>query len=268
MEIDLDKIIRDKNPRLYRWLPHFVINWLKRTVHVDEINYCLRMYGNNEGVDFVRDILNHFDVKRCSSGFERLAPQGRYIFAANHPLGGFDGLVLADEIEKHCGQVKIVVNDLLMNLGPLAPLFVPVNNYGGQSVDHVAAMNEMYRSDNEILYFPAGFCSRKIDGRIQDLPWKKSFISKAIQYKRDVVPVYVDAENSRFFYNLYNFRKALGIKSSVETIYLPDEMIRQRGKTIRLTAGEPISYKTFTKERTLVQWAEYVRNLTYSLGRD
>ncbi|MDR1886734.1 MAG: 1-acyl-sn-glycerol-3-phosphate acyltransferase [Prevotellaceae bacterium] len=264
--VDLDKTFYEKNPKLYKMLPKFVMNYLKRIVHQDEVNEILTSYGyEHRGLSFNRKVLEHLNIGYETEHGENLPPKdGRYIFASNHPLGGLDGIILIDLIGEHYGNVKFVVNDLLMYLTPLRDVFVPVNKHGRQSTNYAVMMDELYSSDTQVLYFPAGLCSRKIKGEIIDLAWKKSFVSKAIKYKRDVVPVYFDGRNSGFFYNIANIRKSLGIKANIEMLYLADEMFRQKNARFTVKAGKSISYRDL-QEMGVVKGMEYVRNKVYEL---
>ena len=185
---------------------------------------------------------------------------------ANHPLGGFDGMVLIHIIGKYFKNIKFLVNDILMNIFNIEEFFIPVNTFGSQSVEYVKRIEEEYASDAQILNFPAGLCSRKIKGRILDLEWKKSFINKAIKHKRNIIPLHFGGRNSNFFYNLANFRKFLGIKTNIELFFLPDELYTQKNKTILVKFGNPISYRTFNKSKTHKEWAKWVKDKAYALG--
>jgi putative hemolysin len=175
-------------------------------------------------------------------------------------------MVLLDEVGKFFPDVKFVVNDFLINVKNLEPVFVPVNKVGRQTAEYVAKIDAAYSSDCQILYFPAGLCSRKIKGKITDLEWHKNFINKAVKFKRDIIPVYFEGKNTNFFYNLANFRKRVGIKVNIEMLYLVDEMYKQKNSKINLVFGEPISYTTFDKTKTPTEWANYVREKVYSLS--
>jgi len=266
--IDVEKIIANKNPRLKKLLPKFLISYLKRIIHQDEINGMLRRHGHKRGLEFVNSSLKELDINYRVYGIEHLKLEGRYLFASNHPLGGLDGLIMMSEMGRHYDNIKFVVNDLLMNIKQLEPLFIPVNKHGRQSSEYAELIEQAYASDTQILYFPAGICSRKVKGSITDLRWHKSFIQKAIKHRRDVVPVYFSGRNSEFFYNLSNFRTKLGIKLNFEFIYLVDEMFRQKNKKIDIVIGEPIPYQTFDSSRTLVEWAEFVREKSYALAEE
>jgi putative hemolysin len=247
-------------------LPKFVMNYLKKTIHQDEVNEILTAYGyEHKGLSFNRKVLEHLNISYTTFNDESLPPKdGRYIFASNHPLGALDGIILIDLIGEHYGNVKFIVNDLLMYLTPLREVFAPVNKYGRQSSDYAIVIDELYRSDKQILYFPAGMCSRKIKGEIVDLGWKKSFVAKAIKYKRDVVPMFFDGSNSNFFYNLANVRKSLGIKANVEMLYLSDEMFRQRNARFTVKIGKTVPYG-YLQEMGIRKSIEYVRNKVYEL---
>jgi len=190
---------------------------------------------------------------------------GRYIIASNHPLGGLDGMALIQVAGRVRKDIVFPVNDLLMNVPGLRPLFIPINKHG-KNTENVRIIEETFASDKVVLYFPAGLVSRKQRGGvIRDLAWKKTFITKARQHKRDVVPVYISGRNSDFFYNLANRRKRLGIKANLEMLFLVDEMVKQKDKPIRITFGEPIPYTTFDRSKTDSQWAKWVKEVVYSL---
>ncbi len=117
-----------------------------------------------------------------------------------------------------------------------------------------------------MLIFPAGLVSRRQAGRVvKDLEWKKSFIHKAVQNKKDVVPVYIEGRNSNFFYNLAYWRKKIGVKANIEMFYLVDEMYKQRGKTLTFIIGKPIPWKLFTSEHREEYWAKKVKEHVYAL---
>jgi len=265
LQIDVEKVLRSKNPTLVSAIPSFAINYLKRIIHQDDLNTILRNFGHLKDVEFIGPTLDFMGIKYKAFGVENLPAEGRYFFVSNHPLGGLDGLVFMNELGKYYRNIKFPVNDLLMNLENLSGIFLPINKHGGQVKDAIKKLEETYASDSQILYFPAGLCSRKNHGVIEDLAWHKSFINKAIQHKRDVVPAFFSGRNSNFFYNLSNVRKFLGIKANLEMLYLPDEMFRQKQKEICLAFGKPIPWQTFDSSRSPVEWAEWVKSKSYEL---
>lgn len=264
--IDVEKVIGGKSPRLLKALPRFIIRYLKRIIHEDEINQILGQYGHKQGVEFIDSALQLMEVTYNVEGLENLSPDGRYLFASNHPLGGLDGMILIHLLGQKYPDVKFPVNDLLMYLTQLQSVFIPVNKHGAQSSQNAKTLEEAYGSSAQILYFPAGLCSRKQKGKIEDLEWKKSFITKAVKHKRDIVPVYFSGKNSNFFYNLARLRAFLGIKANIEMLYLVDEMFKQKGKSITIKIGKPISYNFFDNSKTPQEWALCMKKKVYELS--
>lgn len=265
--IDIDNIIRSKNPKLLKILPRFILNYLKRVIHEKEINVALERYKDDEELDFVAGILKEFGANINVINPGNIPSSGRYIIASNHPLGGLDGLSLIHVVGKVRRDIIFPVNDLLLNLKNLRPLFIPINKHG-KNTDNISILEETFASDVMVLYFPAGLCSRKKKGKILDLEWKNTFIKKSIQYKRDIIPVHIDGRNSNFFYNLANLRKRIGIKANIEMLYLVDEMFRQHNKCINITFGNPISYRIFDKKYGSKEWADLIKTHVYELGQD
>jgi putative hemolysin len=264
-KIDIKNVLYSKNPSLARAIPAFVINYLKRIVHQEELNEFLGKYGHLRDAELIAAGLMHFKIKYSVSGTENIPEKGRYIFVSNHPLGGLDGLVFIFELSKHFPDIKFPVNDILTNIKNLSGIFLPVNKHGLQGKDAARMMEEAYSSDCQILYFPAGLCSRKKRGIIRDLQWHKSFISKSVQHQRDIVPAFFSGRNSNFFYNLANIRKLLGIKANIEMLYLADEMFKQKDKEIRLVFGKPIPWETFDRTKPALEWADWVKTKSYDL---
>ena len=265
IKIDIAKVLKHKAPKTR--VPKFIVNYLRRIVHEDEFNRFFKENPDLKNLDFIEAAFKYLEVTTNIEGTENLPPKGgRYIFASNHPLGGLDGIatgyLLGKEYE---GKVRFFSNDLMMNLHPMRELFVPVNKTGAQSKDHAEMMQQLYESDNHLVTYPAGMCSRKINGKIIDLEWKKNFISKAIQYQRDVVPIYFEGRNSNFFYNLAKVRKFLGIKLNIEMMYLADEMFKQKGNRFTIRIGKPIPWQTFDKSKSQAHWAEWVKEIVYSM---
>jgi len=263
--INLEKIFQAKNPRMHRMIPGFVFGYLRRVIHQDGVNAALYEFRDLQGLDFVNAILNRFGVIVESVGLENLPAKGRYLIASNHPLGGLDGMALMREIGRVRTDFLFPVNDLLMNLPNLRELFIPINKHGSNA-ENIRLFNQTFASDILLLYFPAGLVSRKQKGKIIDLEWKKTFISKAVQYQRDIIPVHISGRNTDFFYSLANWRKRLGIKVNIEMLYLVDEMFKQKDKIIRITFGRPIPVGVFDKRYAHAQWANLLKEHVYDLG--
>lgn len=262
----IEQLFKSKNPRLARMIPGFVYSFLKRIIHQNEINEFIAKYGDRKGLDFSDGILEFLDVSYNVVGEENLpSPDGRYIFASNHPLGGPDGIILISFLGTRYKQLKFPVNDLLLNLKNLNNIFLAVNKHGALAKEAVTAIENAYASDSQIIMFPAGMVSRKSHGVVTDAEWQKSFISKAIQYQRDIVPIYVDGKNSNFFYNLANFRTGIGLKINLEMLYLPDETFKKRGQNFTIHIGKPIPWQTLNKSKKPIEWAQEVKKIVYGL---
>jgi 1-acyl-sn-glycerol-3-phosphate acyltransferase len=266
-KIDIKKIIGNKNPGVLKVLPRFVLNYIKRIVHEEELNSFLLQTRDASGYDFVRATIQIFQINAISEGLENIPKEGGCIIVCNHPLGGIDGIAVMHEVGKIRKDMKALVNDILMNLENLNSLLIPVNKHDKNRICNLRQIDLAYESGECIIVFPAGLVSRKQKGIIKDLEWKKSFITKAVKYKRNVIPIHIDGQNSDFFYNLALFRKFLGIKSNIEMFYLVDEVYKQKGKLLKITAGKPFHYQNFTKEHSDVYWAEKVKEKVYELGK-
>ena len=267
LQVDLERGIRDKNPSLARWLPRPLLSYLKGTIHQDEINRILKSYSHLDPIGFIRATLADMRIGYRSQGLDRLPADGRYLFVSNYPFGGMDGMMLCAELSTRFSEVRIIVNDLLMNLRPLAPLFVPVNKHGRQNARYAQTLRDTLESNAQIATFPAGLCSRRHHGRVADPRWKHSFVKNALESRRDIVPVRFDGELSSFFYNLSNLRSALGIRANIEMLYLPDEMFRQKGRHFDIRFGEPVRSLSLLDAPDKV-WAGRIRDIVYGLGSE
>ncbi len=266
IKIDVEKVLKNKAPKTK--VPKFIINILRRIIHEKDFNQLFQKNAGVKNLDFIEKSLKMFDITTSITGKENLPPVGgKYIFASNHPLGGLDGMTIGLIIgREYAGKVKLFTNDLLMYVVPLNELFIPVNKVGNQAKAHAETLQDFFDSDDHLITFPAGMCSRMKKGKIVDLEWKKNFISKSIQYKRDIVPIYFEGRNSSFFYNLANIRKMLGIKLNIEMLFLADEMFKQKGKHFTIKIGKPIPWQTFNKSKSLNYWAQWVKEIVYKIG--
>lgn len=265
--IDVEKVIASKSEKLAKRLPKFIVRYLKKTLHQEEINQLLEENKDVYGYDFCRDIIKRWDIKVVAHGLENVPESGGQIYAANHPLGGMDAMAIVEALGHKRKDIKFLVNDVLLNLKNLKGLFIGINKFGGTSTEAIQEVKELFESEQAIFVFPSGMVSRKIKGEVQDLEWKKTFITRSRVNQKDVIPVYIDGELSNFFYRLAKFRKALGIKLNIDMLYLADELYKQHGKTINITFGKPIPYSTFSKEKTDKDWAFWVREKTYELRK-
>lgn len=273
LQIDLDAILRG---RLAGWrgrlLPRPLTSALERVIHQRELNEMLRMAWPREGSDFAQAIYDYLGLSMQVSGRENIPESGRFIFASNHPLGGLDGIGLVKVLGGIYGDenIRFLVNDMLMNVAPLRPVFLPINKYGSQGRAAAAAINGAFDSDKQIVVFPAGLVSRlQSDGSIRDLTWQKSFVIKAVQSQRDIIPVRFDGLNRPRFYKTAHMRKRLGLKINIEQAMLPAELCAARGRAYEVTFGRPVSWISL-KERisageTPLALAAEIRATVYSL---
>lgn len=267
--IDIDKILYDKMGSKAKYVPRPLVSWLKRILHQDEVNRYLWESRHLTGTEWLEECVRYLDMTLEVVGEENLPDKNDgklYTFVSNHPLGGADGVALGSIIGRHYdSRFRYLVNDILMNLPGLAPLCIPINKTGGQARNFPAMVKTGFESDNHILMYPAGLCSRRRDGEIRDLPWSKTFIVKSVQYQRDVVPIHFGGQNSDFFYKLANFSDKYVKKVNIAMIYLVDEMYKNVHKTFRVTIGKPIPWQTFDKSRTPAEWAQYVQDRVYEM---
>ena len=263
--IDIEKAIRSKNPRLLRWMPRFLLRYIKQIVHEEEANSVIAANEGKNGYEFSKYIIDHLEIKVAIEGLENIPKTGGAILTINHPLGGMDAISIITEVYPIRHDMKFVVNDLLVQLANLRDLFVGVNKHGSNSKDSLRELNRVYESDGLVFVFPAGLVSRRKSGKVEDLEWKKTFITRARKTQKEIIPVYVEGELSNFFYRLANIRTKVGVKANLEMFYLVDELFKQRGKTIQVIFGEAILPDEFDSSKTDYEWAQWVKQKTYNL---
>lgn len=267
-KVDVAVVLREKAPKWADKVPTWAINWLRRTIHEEELNHIYENYWNYKPQPFIQACFRDWRVSYSIEGLENLEKEGRYLFVSNHPFGGMDGLMLIDKLLDRFGDVRVVVNDILKVITPLEELWVPVNKHGAQNSECARRFEEAFFGDKPILTFPAGLCSRRIEGKVQDLAWKTNFLKKAYASQRTIVPIFVEGKLSNFFYNLSNIRKALGVKANIEMLWLVDEMFRQHDRHFRIRVGEPIALTELHEVGTLQEQVQYIREKCYALEKE
>jgi putative hemolysin len=264
--VDVHRILKEKNPSVYKFTPSFVLSYLKRIVHQDEINEFQEKAQNLFGLDYLDACISKVGARITYSGLENIPAENGVLLASNHPLGGLDGMALMQVVSKKRKDIRFLVNDILIYLRNFGELFVPVNKTGENPRAYISRIDQTFGSDNCVLTFPAGLVSRRKKGVIKDLEWSKSFIASAIKYKKPVVPVLIDGRLSNWFYNLSAFRKFIGVKANIEMMYLADEMFKQRNQKIHIIFGEAIPWEYFDKSKTHKDWADIMRDYIYELN--
>ena len=274
LQFDIRAVLKQKAPKAH--VPGFLIRYLERIAHIKQMNAFLRKYPDVKNYDFIRLVLD--EELGCSAsidGIENIPTDGKpLIFASNHPLGGLDGMIIAQMIHESRSSrgdsrpLKVIVNDLLMFMEPLAGLWAPVNKVGRLTKEQAQQQHALWESETDVLTFPAGICSRlqRIEGKwqIQDFEWQKNFIQRAREYQRDIVPIYFEGRNSKFFYTLAYIRKLLHIKLNIEMLYLVDEMYGAHGKHFKVHVLPPISYTSMDTPKSPKEWAEYIKQIVYN----
>lgn len=264
--IDIEKSFKNSNSRFLKSLPSFVIRRIERLIRQDEMNATIYRNRHKEGIPFVNDVLKDWNVNVIVNGLGNIPSNGRFVFVANHPLGGIDALSFLKAVGDIFPDIISPSNELLKIIPNLRPLLLGLNVFGRNTRETAEALNDLFASDRQILIFPAGEVSRRKMGRISDITWQKSFISKSVLYKRDIIPVFISGRNSNLFYTVARLRKLLGIKMYIETILLPREMMDQHNSDISVTFGKAISYSSLTNDRTHFEWAQWVKETVYKLS--
>jgi 1-acyl-sn-glycerol-3-phosphate acyltransferase len=263
--IDLEKAIREGDSSFLKSLPRFVIKLFEKIVHQDDLNATIYRSRHLQGIPFLNDILDGWKVEVIVKGIENIPASGRFILVANHPVGAMDALSIFSAFGRVHQNTISPSNQILNNIPNLRNLMLGINVFGRQKKETAAALHKLFESDSQIIIFPAGEVSRKTKGVICDPLWQKTFITKAIDYKRDIIPAHISGRNSGLFYFIANFRKFLGIRMYIETMLLPREMFKQRGKPVIVTFGKPVTWQTFTNDKTQAEWAQNVKEKVYSL---
>jgi len=266
--IDIQRLVKSKNPKLAKWLPGFVFRYLKRILHQDEINSCLEKNGHLYDTEFCEAIIHYFNIKIEIEGIEKIPTSGPVIIAMNHPLGGMDALAFVAATKGHRTDLRFIVNDLLLNLTNLSGLFVGVNKHGKNDGSVRQQISNAFESDTALVIFPAGLVSRMVNGKVRDLEWKKTFVTYAKKFDQPIVPIFIDGTLSPFFYHLSRIRKFFRIKANIEMLYLSDELFKQRNKTMIFRVGDPIYVNQTLSDVDERKVAQIVRDKVYDMAQE
>lgn len=264
--IDVEKIISEKNPKLLKWMPGFILRYLKRILHEKDINEFLAESKDIKNIEFCHEVVRYLNINVEVENIERIPKEGRICLVMNHPLGGMDAMILVAALDGNRNDLKFIVNDILMNLENLSDIFVGVDKKSKVRGEAHAKVTGLFKSDSTVCIFPAGLVSRKIKGEVQDLEWKKAFVTNSKNSDRTIVPIYIEGKLSKFFYRLSNIRKFFGIKANIEMLYLVNELYKQKNATIKFIVGEPIEHELVhgtKKDRTTT---EKIRARVYALS--
>jgi 1-acyl-sn-glycerol-3-phosphate acyltransferase len=263
--IDVRKVIHDKNPKLLKRMPRFIVRYFQKILHEKDVNEFVYEHRNDSPIEFCLSVMRKFNIDVKYKGLDNIPSKGGAVLAVNHPLGGMDAMALVTVLHKIRTDIKFVVNDVLMHLENLRPIFVGVNKHGGNAATSLQKVDKTFASDQLLCIFPAGLVSRKENGQVQDLKWRKTFVSRSKKYKKKIIPVYIEGELTNFFYNLYTIRKKLGIKANIEMLYLVNELYKQHDKKITIIFGKSMDSAKFDANKTDDEWAQYVKDKVYQL---
>lgn len=266
--INIKEVIKSKNKRLYKLLPSFLINYLRKTVREDDINNTLRINKHLYNENFCNAIIKQFNISVNLYGKENIPKSGRVIFVANHPLGGLDALAVVSSLYKYRPDIKFIVNDILLHLENLKGLFVGVNKHGKNTKETLNNINNLFASDKAVFIFPSGLVSRRKKGKVKDLEWKKTFVMKAKKFNTPIVPIFIGGNLSNFFYNIANIREKLFIKTNIEMLYLVGEQYKLKNSKIDITVGNPITLDKLDKNKSNLELAQWIKNnKVYTLSK-
>ncbi len=264
--IDVKKIIESKNPRLAKWIPGFIIAYLKRILHQREINQFIIDNKDYHDVDFCMQVVKFFQVSVDLINKENIPKDGKIVLAMNHPMGGVDAMAIVAALKGHREDLKFIVNDILLHLKNLNGIFVGVDKHRKNGPSQREQLVNLFQSDSAICIFPAGLVSRKINGEIMDLDWKKTFVTLSKQTDRTIIPIHIHGGLSNFFYGLSKLRKFLGIKANIEMLYLSNEFFKFKNKHIRIVVGKPIPASSLPQNISDRAIAELIKKKVYELA--
>lgn len=264
--IDIRNLIRSKNPRLLKWLPSFIVKYLEKILHQDDVNQFLMDHPTQKNEDFCKAVIDYFNIQIEIEGIENIPKTGGVTLAINHPLGGMDAMALVSSLRNHRTDLKFIVNDILLNLEGMKGMFVGVNKHGKNSDSTHSKIDDLFSSEQAVCIFPAGLVSRKKNGLVRDLTWKKTFVSLSQKHNHPIVPIYIDGKLSNFFYRLSNLRTFLGIKVNIEMLYLVNELYKQKNVKMKLIVGKPIDPQKLSTFKSQRECAAWIRESVYEMS--
>ncbi|MCB0703844.1 MAG: 1-acyl-sn-glycerol-3-phosphate acyltransferase [Saprospiraceae bacterium] len=265
--IDVKRVISDKNPKLLKWLPGFLVRYIQKILHEEQVNDFLLLHKGDNSFEFCRAAIEYMDIHLTAAGVEHVPASGGCILAINHPLGGMDAMAIVTQLESTRRDIKFIVNDVLLNLENLKEMFVGVNLIGKNAKDSLRKVDELFATDQLICVFPAGLVSRKTGGVVEDLEWKKTFVTRARKHQKPIIPVHINGALSDFFYRLARLRKAIGLKANIEMLYLVNELFKQRGVHMHVVFGKPINPGDLNNDKTDLEWAQEIKKEVYQLAK-
>ncbi|MBA3928881.1 MAG: GNAT family N-acetyltransferase [Xanthomonas sp.] len=249
---------RGRRARLTRPLLRTLGRWSK----LDQAYALLADNGHLHGLAFVDAVIDHLNLRSTvhADGERRIPAQGRVLIVANHPSGALDALALLQLVGRVRRDVRIVANDFLMGIAPLADLLLPVRILGGKpGADSVRAVEQALEAEQCVIVFPAGEVSRLGPRGVRDTRWRRGFLRFARSTGAPVLPIRVQARNSPLFYGASALFKPAG------TALLAREMFRRGQRRLQLHVGQCLRVDVEDDAAAVI---ERVRRSLYALGRD
>ncbi|WP_299664593.1 lysophospholipid acyltransferase family protein [uncultured Psychromonas sp.] len=222
----------------------------KKLLHEKEFIHFADCYPNLRGFDLIEKTLEHFDFSFATIDrqIERIPVTGRVVIVSNHPIGTLDGLALLHLIRKLRSDVKVVANELLMEISALHELLLPVNNFSGNTAKQdLLNIHDFLSCDGAVIIFPAGEVSRFTAKGIKDCTWHKGFLKIALRAKAPILPIHIKARNSWTFYASSFFYKPLA------SLLLVQEMFNHNQQSIQVSIGKLIPFNSYAKNKLSTQ---------------
>ncbi|MCG3678087.1 GNAT family N-acyltransferase [Aliarcobacter butzleri] len=244
--IDIQKEIEKKFPKIKEKenvLKKSLLKIAKKIVHEDSINQFLSQNSHLKGFDFVDAVLDYFDFDYTvsSNDLQNIPSTGKVIIIANHPLGGLDALCLLKLVGQIRKDVKILANDFLVGFEALHSLMIPLDNFKDrQSKESIKKIYEALKNEEAIIIFPAGEVSRATPKGVKDPAWNKGFLNFAKNSNSAILPIFLDAKNSKTFYTISLINKTFS------TLLLSNEMFNKKSKNINIKIGQIIPSENIT----------------------
>ncbi|MCR5709057.1 MAG: lysophospholipid acyltransferase family protein [Bacteroidales bacterium] len=267
---DIMKVIHMRGP--IGWLLASLAMWVFGFNKVNKSNDRCKEY---QGADFSAHILKDagvsYDLK--PQQYNNIPQDGPFIVVANHPIGSADGMILSAVIGTMRTDFKIMANFILTMIPSLRDSFIAVNPFtdGASSRSSMAGIRfakEHLAAGGSLGLFPAGEVSTYQRPRnrttlkrheVEDIPWPKSMLKLIRNANVPVIPVYFEAENSRWFHFVGRIHPML------RTINLANELFNKKGKTIPMRIGKPIPPSEIAEYTDIQQFGGYLRSRVYAM---
>ena len=239
---------------------------LKYLLCEEQLNEFSKQYPHLTGFDFVEQVLSYFSFtyRVNDQQRERIPQTGKLIIIANHPIGTLDGLALIKCVKESRSDVKVIANNMLMAIQPLHEILLPVNNMqGGTQKQNIKNINLHLRNEGALIVFPAGEVSRLRPHGIRDTKWQSGFLRMAKVNHCPILPVYLNAQNSAFFYGVSMLYKPAA------SALLVKEMFKKKNKNMDITIGEVIPPDAFMQlPISLLEQVKLFKKHVYNIAKN